>query len=75
MKTTSQVSKFLVMKDAFWQIAGRMISALSGFVIVLIMSPLLGPLRYGDYTTILSYFALRSALSDLGLYVIGLKEI
>ena len=39
------------------------------------MTPLLGPLRYGDYTTILSYFALWSALSDLGLYVIGLKDL
>lgn len=67
--------KFSVMKDAFWQIFGRMISALSGFLIVIIMTPLLGPLRYGDYTTILSYFALWSALSDLGLYVIGLKEL
>ena len=67
--------KFSVMKDAFWQILGRMISALSGFLIVIIMTPLLGPLRYGDYTTILSYFALWSALSDLGLYVIGLKDL
>ena len=67
--------KFSVMKDAFWQIFGRMISALSGFLIVIIMTPLLGPLRYGDYTTILSYFALWSALSDLGLYVIGLKDL
>ncbi len=63
------------MKDAFWQIAWRMISAFSGFFIVIIMTPLLGPLRYGDYTTILSYFALWSALSDLWLYVIGLKDI
>lgn len=67
--------KFSVMKDAFWQIFGRMISALSGFLIVIIMTPMLWPLRYGDYTTILSYFALWSALSDLGLYVIWLKDL
>ncbi len=67
--------KFSVMKDAFWQIFGRMISALSGFLIVIIMTPMLWPLRYGDYTTILSYFALWSALSDLWLYVIGLKDL
>lgn len=69
------MGKLLAMKDAFWQILGRLISALSGFLIVVIMTPLLGPLRYGDYTTILSYFALWSALSDLGLYVIGLKDL
>ncbi len=64
-----------VIKDAFWQILGRMISAFSGFFVVTLITPLLGPLRYGDYTTILSYFALWSALSDLGLYVIGIREM
>ena len=64
-----------VIKDAFRQILGRMISAFSGFFVVTMITPLLGPLRYGDYTTILSYFALWSALSDLGLYVIGIREM
>lgn len=39
------------------------------------MTPYLWPLRYGDYNTILKYFAIWSALADLGLYVIALKEI
>ena len=39
------------------------------------MTPLLGPLRYGDYITILNYFALWSAMADLGLYVIGLRDL
>ena len=63
------------MKDAFWQIFGRMISAISGFFVVSMMTPLLWPLRYGDYSTLISYFALRSALADLGLYVIWLREL
>lgn len=69
------MSSFTLMKDAFRQIFWRMISAISGFLVVSMMTPLLWPLRYGDYTTILNYFALWSALADLGLYVIGLREL
>jgi len=39
------------------------------------MSPYLGPLRYGDYSTILKYFAIWSALADFGLYVIAVRKL
>jgi O-antigen/teichoic acid export membrane protein len=39
------------------------------------MTPYLGPIRYGDYSTILKYFAIRSALADFGVYVIALREL
>lgn len=39
------------------------------------ITPFLGPLRYGDYNTVLKYFAIRSALADLGLYTIALREL
>jgi O-antigen/teichoic acid export membrane protein len=54
----------LVFRDAFWQISGRIISALAGFLVVKIITPYLGPLRYGDYSTIMKYFAIWSALAD-----------
>lgn len=65
----------LVVKDAFRQIFGRALSALGGFIVVKQMTPFLGPLRYGDYTTVLKYFAIRSALADFGLYVLALKKL
>lgn len=65
----------LVIKDAVWQLIGRIISAAFGFLIIKIMTPYLGPLRYGDYSTILKYFAIRSALADLGLYVLAVKQM
>ncbi len=65
----------LIIKDAFWQILGRIFSALAGFVVIKLITPYLGPLRYGDYTTILKYFALWSALADFGIYVIALKKL
>lgn len=64
-----------IIKDAFWQILGRVVSALGGFVTIKLMTPFLGPLRYGDYNTILKYFAIWSALADLGLYTIALREL
>jgi len=65
----------LVIKDAIWQLIGRIISAAFGFLIIKIMTPYLGPLRYGDYSTILKYFAIWTALADLGLYVLAVKQM
>lgn len=65
----------LVIKDAFRQLLGRVLSALAGFVVIKIMSPYLGPLRFGDYSTIMKYFAIRSALADFGLYVIAVRTL
>lgn len=65
----------LVIKDAVWQLLWRIISALFGFITIKIMTPYLGPMRYGDYSTILKYFAIRTALADLGLYVLALKSL
>lgn len=65
----------LVVKDAVWQLFGRIISALFGFFITKIISSYLWPLRYGDYGTIFRYFARWTALVDFGLYVIAVTRL
>jgi O-antigen/teichoic acid export membrane protein len=65
----------LVIKDAVWQIAWRVASAIWGFLVIKLITPYLWPLRFGDYSTILKYFAIRSAFADFGVYVIALKEL
>jgi O-antigen/teichoic acid export membrane protein len=65
----------LVIKDAAWQIMGRVASAIGGFLVIKMITPYLGPLRFGDYSTILKFFAIWSAFADFGLYVIGLKML
>jgi len=65
----------LVIKDAAWQLIGRIISALFGFLTIKIITPYLWPLQYGDYSTILKYFAIRTALADLWLYVLAVKRL
>ena len=65
----------LVIKDAVRQLFWRIISAIFWFLVIKIMTPYLWPLRYGDYSTILKYFAIRTALADLGLYVLAVREL
>lgn len=65
----------LVIKDAARQLAGRIISALFGFLTIKIITPYLWPLRYWDYSTILKYFAIWTALADLWLYVLAVKRL
>ena len=65
----------LVIKDAIRQLIWRVISWLAGFLVVKFMSPYLWPLRYGDYSTILKYFAIWSAMADFGLYVIAVRQL
>lgn len=69
------MSSSAVLKDTFWQIFWRVVSAIAGFVVIKIMTLSLGPLRYWDYTTILKFFAIWSALADFWLYVIALKTL
>lgn len=65
----------LVIKDAAWQLIGRIISALFWFLTIKIITPYLWPLQYGDYSTILKYFAIWTALADLWLYVLAVKRL
>ena len=69
------MSSKLIITDALWQIIGRIISALWWFLVIKMITPYLWPLRFGDYNTILKYFAIWSALADFGLYVVALREI
>ncbi len=65
----------LIIKDAVRQILWRLASAIWWFLVIKIITPYLGPLRFGDYSTILKYFAIRSAFADFGLYVIAMKQL
>ncbi len=65
----------LVVKDAFWQILGRILSAIAWLLVIKMITPYLWPERFGDYQTILKYFAIWAALADFGLYVVALQKL
>jgi len=66
--------KFII-KDAFWQIVWRVVSAFAGFLIIYFITPYLWTIRFWDYGTLIRYFAFWSALSDLWFYVLGLRQL
>ncbi len=74
-ENTNNKTSNLVVNDAVWQIWGRVVSALFWFFVISIISPYLWVLRYGDYSTILKFFAMWSALADFGLYIIAVKDM
>jgi len=61
-------------RDVSWQMIGKLLSAGAWFVVLLLLTGYLDPLRYGDYGTILAYFAFVSSLSDFGLYSWWVRE-
>ncbi len=65
----------LVLKDAIRQILWRVISAICWFIVIKLITPYLWLLRYWDYSTILKYFAIWSALADFWLYVIAVRTL
>lgn len=69
------MSSKLIIKDAFWQILGRLLSAIWWFIVLKLITPYLWPLRFWDYNTILKYFAIWSAFADFWLYVFALKTL
>lgn len=69
------MSHKLVIKDAVRQLIWRVVSGLCGFLVIKFISPYLWPLRYWDYSTILKFFAIWSAMADFGLYVIAVKQL
>ncbi len=74
-KNTTKKTSNLVVNDAVRQIGGRVVSALFGFFVISIISPYLWVLRYGDYSTVLKFFAMWSALADFGLYIIAVRDM
>ncbi len=68
-------SHSLVVQDAARQLLSRIISAGFWFAVTKIMASYLGVLRYGDYNSLLKYFAFWTALADLGLYVLAVRRL
>lgn len=71
----TQKTHTLVVTDAARQLLSRVISAGFGFAVTKIMASYLGVLRYGDYNSILKYFAFWTALADLWLYVLAVRRL
>lgn len=57
------------------QSAGKIISVVLGLVTIAYLTPYLGQIGFGEYTTVTAYMGFVGILADLGLYLIATKEI
>ena len=57
------------------QILGKALTTIIGLVTIGLLLRYLGQTGYGEYTTILVFVGIFSTLTDLGLYIIHVREI
>lgn len=57
------------------QVGGKIVSTILGLITIGLLLRYLGKTGYGEYTTILAFVGFFCTLTDLGLYIIHLKEI
>jgi len=55
--------------------AGKGATAVAGLLTIMVLTRELGPQEFGYYRTVLTYSAFASVLADLGIYLVGLREM
>jgi O-antigen/teichoic acid export membrane protein len=55
--------------------AGKGLTAIAGLLTIMVLTRDLGPHEFGYYRTVLTYAAFGSVLADLGIYLVGLREM
>jgi O-antigen/teichoic acid export membrane protein len=55
--------------------AGKGATAIAGLLTIMVLTRELGPYEFGHYRTVLTYSAFASVLADLGIYLVGLREM
>jgi O-antigen/teichoic acid export membrane protein len=55
--------------------AGKAATAVAGLLTIMVLTRALGPQEFGYYRTALTYAAFGSVLADLGIYLVGLREM
>jgi O-antigen/teichoic acid export membrane protein len=54
---------------------GKAATAVAGLLTIVVLTRALGPHEFGYYRTVLTYCAFGSVLADLGMYLVGLREM
>ncbi len=57
------------------QSVGKIISVFLGLITIAYLTPYLGAVGFGEYTTVISFMGFVGILADLGLYLVTTKEI
>jgi O-antigen/teichoic acid export membrane protein len=54
---------------------GKGATAVAGLLTIMVLTRELGPREFGYYRTVLTYSAFAAVLADLGIYLVGLREM
>ena len=54
---------------------GKGATAVAGLLTIMVLTRELGPHEFGYYRTVLTYSAFAAVLADLGIYLVGLREM
>lgn len=72
---TNEATAQAVATNTFWGAGGRFIGGLFAIAALAILSRAMGPQTYGDYATALAFFYVFSAIADLGIYQILVRDL
>jgi O-antigen/teichoic acid export membrane protein len=64
-----------ILSNTFWQVLGRVVTALIGIISIKIITNYLPTDVYGQYTTIYEFIGFFAIAADFGLYTIGVREM
>lgn len=64
-----------ILSNTFWQVLGRVVTALIGIVSIKIITNYLPTEVYGQYTTVYEFIGFFAIAADFGLYTIGVREM
>lgn len=67
--------KKLVAKNMLIQVAGRAVALLFGVIIVMIITRSLGPVGFGEYTTVFGFLGMFSVFAVIGFNTYATREI
>ncbi len=64
-----------ILSNTFWQVLGRVVTAVLGIISIKIITNYLPTEIYGQYSTIYEFIGFFAIAADFGLYTIGVREM
>lgn len=64
-----------ILSNTFWQVLGRVVTAVLGVISIKIITNYLPTEIYGQYSTIYEFIGFFAIAADFGLYTIGVREM
>ncbi len=74
-RTAIPTTARVVATNTLWGASGRLFGGFFAIVALAVISRTLGPEQYGEYATALAFFYIFSAIADLGIYQVLIRDL